>query len=107
MGGGVPEIFIDICNLLRPILFFSLLGYIPMKLGIGFDVASKAPSTNEVREERNVQVKKILSFKVVDVFLIPIRLLTVIYFTIWLLIDMRPLLVVSMFLLTLLPVYFK
>ena len=103
----MPEILIDICNLFRPILFFSLLGYIPMKLGIGFDVASKAPSADEVRNERNIQAKRIMSFDVVDVLLIPIRLLTVIYFTIWLLIDMRPLLVVSMFLLTLLPVYLK
>lgn len=47
------------CDLLRPFLFFVLLGYIPRKFGIGFDVTGKPPSAAEVNEKAAMQLQHI------------------------------------------------
>ena len=100
------DLFFGVCDLLRPILFFVLLGYVPMKFGISFDVAGNPPSAAEIRAARDVQLEhmKKIGF---SVFLIPIRLLGVAYLTIWLVVDKNPRLFVALFILSLLPLYFK
>ncbi|MDP2882377.1 MAG: hypothetical protein Q8N89_12425 [Azonexus sp.] len=101
------DLFFGACDLLRPILFFVLLGYVPMKFGIGFDVTGKPPSAAEVRETRTMQLQRISEIGLSSVFLIPIRLLVIAYFTIWLVVDMSPWLFAALFVLSLLPLYFK
>ena len=106
-GRSVNYLFFYACDLLRPFLFFVLLGYIPMKFGIGFDVTGKPPSAAEVNESRVMQLQHISKIGVLSAFLIPIRLLAIIYFTIWLTVDKSPWLVATLFILTLLPLHFK
>jgi hypothetical protein len=103
----VTDLFFGACDLLRPFLFFVLLGYVPMKFGIGFDVAGKPPSAAEVHESRTLQLQRISEIGVFSVLLIPLRLLVVVYFTIWLIVDKNPWLVAALFVLTLLPLYLK
>lgn len=101
------DLLFGACDLMRPILFFVLLGYVPMKFGVGFDVAGKPPSNAEVRESRKMQLQRISEFGLFSIFLIPIRLLVVTYFTIWLIVDKSPWLFAALFIFSLLPLYFK
>lgn len=103
----MSELFFRACDLLRPILFLVLLVYVPMKFGIGFDVAGKPPSTAEVRETRAMELQRISEIGLFSLFLIPIRLLVVAYLTIWLVVDKSPWLVTALFVLTLLPLYLR
>ncbi|KUF41604.1 hypothetical protein [Comamonas kerstersii] len=100
------DLFLGACDLLRPILFFVLLAYAPMKFGIGFDVAGKPPSAAEIRNARALQLQRIAKIGLFSIFLVPVRLLAVAYFTIWLLVDKTPWLIVALFVLSLLPLYF-
>ena len=101
------DLFFGACDLLRPILFFVLLGYVPMKLGISFDVAGKPPSAAEIRNTITEQLQRIAGVGLFSVFLIPMRLLVVAYFSIWLIVDKSPWLLVALFVLSLLPLHFK
>jgi len=40
------DLYVFISDFMRPILFIALLMYVPMKIGIGFDIAFKAPTLN-------------------------------------------------------------
>lgn len=100
------DLIVGTCELLRPVLFFALLGYLPMKFGIGFDVAGNAPSVDDIRKSRDAQLRRISEVGGLNALLIPLRLLVVSYFTAWLLIDKSPLSVVALFTLTLIPIYF-
>ena len=102
----IDSIF-GICELLRPILFFALLGYVPMKFGIGFDVAGKPPSTEEVRVSRDSQLQRLNSVGIFNALLSPFRLLAISYFAMWLLIDKYLAFIVVLFVFTFLPLYFK
>lgn len=73
------DLFFGACDLLRPFLFFVLLGYVPMKFGIGFDVAGKPPSVAEVHKSRVMQLQRISEIGIFSVFLIPFRLLAVVF----------------------------
>jgi len=100
------DLFVCISDFMRPILFIALLMYVPMKIGIGFDIAFKAPTSNEIRESRDYLVKNIFKGSILAVFYMPFRLLAISYFTVWLLVDKNPWLVAALFFLTLTPVYF-
>jgi hypothetical protein len=99
------NLILDVCDFLRPILFFVLLGYAQMKFGITFDIAVKPPSADEIRRARDQQLQRITEPGLVNALRIPFRLLAVAYFTIWLLVDKNPLLVAILFVLTLIPLY--
>ncbi len=101
------DLFYGACDLLRPTLFFVLLGYVPMKFGIGFDVAGKPPSAAEVRETRAMQLERISEIGLFSMLLIPIRLLVIAYFTIWLIVDKSLWLVAALFVVSLFPMSFK
>lgn len=100
------DLFVGICDFMRPILFIALLGYVPMKIGIGFDIAFKAPTSNEIRASKDVFVKKLFKGGMLAVFYMPFRFLAIFYFTVWLLVDKNPWFVAALFFLTLIPVYF-
>ncbi len=101
------DVFFVACDLLRPVLFFVLLGYVPMKFGISFDVVGKPSSAAEVREARAIQLQRISEIRFLSIFLIPLRMLVVAYFTIWLVVDKSPWLFAVLFALSLLPMHFN
>jgi hypothetical protein len=94
-------------DILRPILFFGLLAYIPMRFGISADVAGQPSSATEVRASRADQLNKIKDTGITGLLLIPLRLLFITYLTVWLLVDKSPTFILVLFCVTLVPIYLR
>ena len=94
-------------DILRPILFFALLAYIPMRFGISTDVAGQRCSAAEVRTSRTDQLNKVKDTGMKGLLLIPLRLLFIAYLTVWLLVDKSPMFILVSFCVTLVPFYLR
>ena len=99
------EFLYQASEMLRPILFLVLLSYVPMKLGIGFDVAAQAPTVEQVSAEREKQLKFLRNPSLRTVALYPLRILAFLYFTLWLATDKYLYPLLGIFLLSVLLVY--
>jgi hypothetical protein len=103
----MTELIFEILDAFRPWLFLAGIAYVPMKIGVSFDVAGMPPSPNEIRMARNVQLSRIRVISPTNIFLFLPRLIAIIYFSVWLFIDRGPLIFLGLFLLTTVPVYFR
>ena len=92
-------------ELLRPILFFALFFYLPMKFGFCFDIVAKRPTSGEVKDTQQQLITNLADTSFRGLVRGPFRLLGIVYFTLWLAIDKCPKVIAALFLLTLLPVY--
>lgn len=99
------ELIFIFFNFVRPVLFLLLIFYLPMKLGVGFDVAAKNCSAEEVRKERMRQLGNINCKTVANFLMLPFRVLVVVYFSIWLLVDRAPMVFILLFIVTLMPLF--
>lgn len=99
------QLFADICDLVRPLLFVVLLLYLPLKTGFLFDVLIKPPSPTEMRSSREALVDRLAINGASDFVLLPLRLLLIGYLSLWLLIDKHPAWWAFAFIATLIPVF--
>lgn len=99
------EFLYQASEMFRPVLFFVLLAYVPMKLGIGFDLAAQAPTVEQVAAEKKKQLQFLRTPSLRTVALYPLRILAFLYFTLWLATDKYLYPLVVIFLLSILPVY--
>ncbi|BCB27914.1 hypothetical protein SKTS_28000 [Sulfurimicrobium lacus] len=99
------EILYQASGVFRPVLFFVLLAYLPMKLGLGFDVAAQAPTAEQVLAAREKQLQFLRNPSLRTFALYPLQILVFLYFTLWLATDKFLYPLVAIFLLSVLPVY--
>lgn len=99
------EFLYQVSGVFRPILFFVLLAYVPMKLGVAFDVAAQAPTVDQVAAERKKQLQFLRNPNLRTFVLYPFHILAFLYFTLWLTTDKYLYPLVAIFLLSVLPVY--
>ena len=99
------QLFVNMADFMRPLLFVVLLLYLPLKTGFLFDVLIKPPGPTEIRSSRQELVNRLAINGAMDVALLPFRLLLIGYLSLWLLIDKHPLWWVFAFLVTLIPVF--
>lgn len=99
------QLFVDISDLMRPLLFIVLLLYLPLKTGFLLDVLIKPPSPAEMRSSRKALVNRLAINGVLDFVLLPPRLLLIGYLSLWLLIDKHPAWWVCAFIATLIPAF--
>lgn len=99
------EFLYQASEIIRPVLFFLLLAYLPMKLGVGLDVAAQAPTVEQVVAERMRQLQFLRNPSLRIAALYPLRVLTFLYFTLWLATDKYLYPLMAIFLMSILPFY--
>ncbi len=99
------ELLYQASGVFRSVLFFVLLAYLPMKLGVGFDIAAQAPTAEQVSTEREKQLQFLRNPSLRSFAFYSLQVLVFLYFTLWLATDKYLYPLVAIFLLSVLPVY--
>lgn len=98
------QFLVNIADFMRPLLFVVLLLYLPLKTGFLFDVLIKPLPHKEIRFSRQELFNRLVVNGVMDIVLLPFRLLLIGYISFWLVIDRHFWWWVFAFILTLIPV---
>lgn len=76
-----------------------------MKFGISFDVIGKGCTAAEVKLERAKQLASLGHITLFNLLVLPFRLIVILYFSLWLVVDLTPWLYFLLFLITLIPFF--
>lgn len=101
----MTEFAYQLCTQARPFLFVALFLYLPMKWGVSFDLAGQPPTADEIRAERNKQIALLAKPTFLVLLTAPFRILTIAWFSLWLLIDKCPIALVALLVVSLVPLY--
>lgn len=99
------QFLFEMSEAVRLPLFFLLLAYLPMRLGVSFDVAGNAPSVEQVRVERYRLWQVLRPTNALALALLPFRALALLYLAVWLATDRYIVPILALFALSVLPMY--